>query len=237
MNQELKKQLKPSLAQDGFLRFSGFSHFFLPYAHLFSSLAVVEKIPVLSPQMPGYSATLDFTYFPDLRNTCFQVANNVIKALPVSFIMRPRVVGLHLTLSRFDPVTASSGPTRAFLWHRDCDDYYSPQLKIMVPMVYVSSANGMFSSLSKQVCPLSYQLIDVSSESVFRFLDDSDKQCRIRDDVIRRNYGGWICDFDAAPGDVFLVDTNSVYHKGGMVTDEYGYRVNVQITIGSCLHS
>ena len=237
LNFEDKGEFESSLFDYGFFRTGVFKDILSPWESLFQGIDEVQVIPEIKPQSPGYSALLDIHSIHGLHDACVRVAKVVIESLPVNYIFRPRVLGVHLLKSMYCPETANAGPTRAFLWHRDLDDYFSPQIKVMIPMVNVSADNGMFSALEKRVCPLSHSLLDCSVSSKFSFLDESDSKCRIRDDVLRRHYNSSVVDFDASPSEAFIVDTNSVYHKGGMVLVEGLFRISIQITIGSALHS
>jgi len=226
-----------SLLDVGFFRTDALKHLFSPFEGYFEDIDVIQQIPEIMPQQPGYSALLDINSLPGLHDTCLSAANTVIQWLPKGYIFRPRFLGACLMKSMFCAETHASGATRAFLWHRDNDDLFSPMIKVMVPMVSVSRENGMFSALQNQVCSLDQKFLDNSTDSDTSFVDQNDALGRVRDDVMRRHFGKYIVDFDASPSEAFVVDTSSVYHRGGMILSEDKFRINIQLIIGSSLNS
>ena len=207
------------------------------YSNFFDNKEKVIGYSESRPMEPGYSAQLNMSEFNGLHSKCVNFANSLIENLPPKFMPRPRILGIHLMRSTFQE-NHSEIPTRAFLWHRDLDDWFYPQIKIMIPMVSTSRENGMFSVASKSCCDIGSSLLDtVDDPRVHKFADSSDSNVRVRDAVMRAKYSSGISDFRANPGDVCIVDTNSCYHAGGRVTSRDQYRINIQITIGSILHS
>ena len=94
------------------------------WERLFQDIDEVQAIPEIKPQRPGYSALLDIYSIDGLHGACVRIANAVIGALPENYIFRPRVLGVQLLKSMYCPETANTVPTRAFLWHRDLDDFF-----------------------------------------------------------------------------------------------------------------
>jgi hypothetical protein len=155
------------------------------------------------------------------------------------YIFMPSIVGLEASYSRF---SSASKPTHAFLWHRDADCHLN-QLKLMIPLVECEEVNGMFSVISREAC---------NRENIFRDLelchryelisnDDyrrSDYLYRLSDKTARNCISSeYFYDFENKIGEALIVDTNNCYHKGGLVTLEGKFRLLIQITLGSFIHT
>ena len=74
------------------------------------------------------------------------------------------------------------------------------------------------------------------THSLQDFVTEDDSKYRIRDKVMRNNFSNYIFDFKAKVGEALILDSSLCYHKGGMVLNKGRYRINAQVTIGSCLH-
>jgi hypothetical protein len=152
------------------------------------------------------------------------------------YLFLPKVIDVRATYSFYNSC-AVNNPTHAHLWHRDGDDFLE-QIKIMIPLGDCSELNGRFSVLSKTESPWSIQFQDgLLSESLSESNNTyrvSDSYSRITDRVFRSYFNKEkIFDFDSTLGDILVVDTNSCWHKGGLVTDPSQSRILIQITIGS----
>jgi hypothetical protein len=150
----------------------------------------------------------------------------------------PRIIDINCSYSFYNE-EAVKNPTHAHLWHRDLDDI-GPQLKIFIPLTNCSELNGQFSCISHKYANfgdnlLDSELIDAKISEDYRA---SDPKFRLTDKTIRSNVpSDLILDFSSRIGDVLLIDTNSTYHKGGLVLEKDEYRVMVQVTLGSITHS
>ena len=150
----------------------------------------------------------------------------------------PRIIDINCSYSFYNE-EAVKNPTHAHLWHRDLDDI-GPQLKIFIPLTDCSELNGQFSCISHKYANfadnlLDSELIDAKISEEYRA---TDSKFRLTDKTIRSNVpSSLILDFASRIGDVLLIDTNSTYHKGGLVLQRDEYRVMVQVTLGSITHS
>ena len=150
----------------------------------------------------------------------------------------PRIIDINCSYSFYNE-EAVNNPTHAHLWHRDLDDI-GPQLKIFIPLTNCSELNGQFSCISHKYANfgdnlLDSDLIDAKISEEYRA---TDPKFRLTDKTIRSNVpSNLILDFSSKIGDVLLIDTNSTYHKGGLVLEKNEYRVMVQVTLGSITHS
>jgi len=150
----------------------------------------------------------------------------------------PRIIDINCSYSFYNE-EAVNNPTHAHLWHRDLDDI-GPQLKIFIPLTNCSESNGQFSCISNKYANfednlLDSDLIDVKISEEYRA---TDSKSRLTDKTIRSNVpSNLILDFSSKIGEVLLIDTNSTYHKGGLVLAKNECRVMVQVTLGSITHS
>jgi hypothetical protein len=155
------------------------------------------------------------------------------------YIFMPSIVGIEASYSRF---SNSAKPTHAFLWHRDADCHLN-QLKLMIPLVECDEVNGMFSAISREAC---------NREDIYRDLELCRRYSLISNDDYRRSdclyrltdktardcvRGEYFYDFKNKIGEALLVDTNNCYHKGGLVMQEGKFRLLIQITLGSFIHT
>jgi hypothetical protein len=158
-----------------------------------------------------------------------------------NYMFFPSVIGVHAFYSRYSP-KASINPTRAFLWHRDADCHLN-QLKLMLPLNSCKETNGMFSALSKEACSRGDLLRD--PELIKRSEKDennesliSDALYRMTDETARGHIKpDFFLDLKNHVGEALLIDTNNCYHKGGLVTKEGEYRILIQISLGSFIHT
>ena len=179
---------------------------------------------------PGFTKYLTSIAEPLLRNKW------VKKNLPF-----PRIVNIMCSYSFFNE-DAVKNATHAHLWHRDLDDF-GPQLKIFVPLTPCNETNGQFSCLSNRIAGWKDLLLDSeliqklesSPEDEYRKSDGSN---RITDKTLRKSVpANTILDFTSKIGDLLLIDTNSTYHKGGLILENGAFRIMVQVTIGSATHA
>lgn len=158
-----------------------------------------------------------------------------------NYIFFPSVIGIHAFYSRYSP-KACQNPTRAFLWHRDADCHLN-QLKVMLPLNSCTKDSGMFSVISKEACGRGDlfrdpELIKQSEKEKDNEGLISDALYRVTDKTARKFINPeFFLDLQNTVGEGLLVDTNNCYHKGGLVTKEGEYRVLVQISLGSFIHT
>lgn len=150
----------------------------------------------------------------------------------------PKIIDINCSYSFYNK-EAVTNPTHAHLWHRDLDDI-GPQLKIFIPLTKCSELNGRFSCISHKYADFGDKLLDSSliNAEISEEYRATDHKFRLTDKTIRSNVpSNLIFDFSSEIGEVLLIDTNSTYHKGGLVLEESEYRVMVQVTLGSITHS
>ena len=232
----MDSKLTKKLIEHGFSYINSIKFDLNKWEQLSCNLKGLDDLKILKKQTAGYSSLLDFSSLENFEIDCRIFAQEVIKYLPDN-IHRPRIVGIQLLKTIYCEESARQGPTKAYLWHRDLDDIYYPQYKIIIPVTKNLSQNGAFSALSKKACKNHQELKDLSQDSMMRFVDNSDRSLRIRFDTMEKHYSNYIHEFLADSGEAFVVDTNSCYHKGGFITEKGLNRINIVITIGSFLHS
>ncbi len=190
----------------------------------------------------GYSQDISNLISPEFTKYLTSIAQPLLRNKWVrNNLPLPQIVNIMCSYSFFNE-HAVRNATHAHLWHRDLDDF-GPQLKIFIPLTPCNEANGQFSCLSNRIAGWKDSLLD--SELIRKLesspLDEyrkSDGRNRITDKTLRRNVSPEsILDFSAQIGDVLLIDTNSTYHKGGLILQDGAFRVMVQVTIGSATHS
>ena len=189
----------------------------------------------------GYSQNVTQLISPDFKKFLEQLAEPLLRSSYVRKIVPfPRVIDVHCSVSVYNR-DAVQNTTHAHLWHRDADDL-GPQFKIFVPLTSCDELNGQFSCLSTEIAGWGDQLLDQTLVEKYSSLPDndyrkSDASSRLTDRTLRSNVPSEsILDFTSEVGDVLLVDTNSCYHKGGLVLTEGARRLMVQITVGSITH-
>jgi hypothetical protein len=190
----------------------------------------------------GYSQDISHLLTPDFKNYLSNLVKPLLRLKYFRKIMPfPRVVSIICSYSFFND-HAIKNTTHAHLWHRDLDDF-GPQIKLFVPLTSCSEANGQFSALSTKFAGWADYLqdgqlvdrINLSNESEYV---KSDARSRLTDKVLRSNVAPeLIFDFSASVGEILFIDTNSTYHKGGLVLEDNSFRIMVQVTIGSITHS
>lgn len=190
----------------------------------------------------GYSQDISHLLTEDFKNYLISLVKPLLKLRYFRKIMPfPRLVSVLCVYSFFNKESITN-TTHAHLWHRDLDDF-GPQIKLFIPLTPCSEANGQFSALSNTFAGWGDYLQDSSlvnrnSSSTETEYAKSDALNRLTDNVLRSNAAPeYIFDFSAKVGEVLFIDTNSTYHKGGLVTDANQYRIMVQVTIGSITHS
>lgn len=190
----------------------------------------------------GYSQDISHLLTQDFKNYLTSLVMPLLKLRYFKKIMPfPRLVSIFCSYSFFNKESITN-TTHAHLWHRDLDDF-GPQIKLFIPLTPCSEANGQFSALSNTFAGWGDYLQDSSllnrnSSTTQSEYAKSDALSRLTDKVLRSNVAPeYIFDFSAKVGEVLFVDTNSTYHKGGLVTDANEYRIMVQLTIGSITHS
>lgn len=185
----------------------------------------------------GYSHKI--TYCLEESDITFlnEIAEYLISQKSVkNYIFKPNLIQLSILYSTYNG-EAKKNPTHAHLWHRDADDD-GPQLKLMIPLVDKCNAdNGQLSAISKSACHWteSFQdraLLEQINSSTLNKYTKSD--CvRLTDHTVRRAINPeLIYDFNSNFGEALLIDTNSCYHKGGLILRENLHRILAEITIG-----
>jgi len=154
-----------------------------------------------------------------------------------SYIPFPDLVGTSINYSIYDE-EAFAHQTHAHIWHRDADDCI-PQLKVLIPLVNTSKENGMFSFIPKNYTPWNVSLVDSTIlDRLSTANNDFEKSdiARVSDEKMRSSkLSQYICDFESRVGEAVLIDTNSCYHKGGLIADKNNFRLLAQVTIGCSL--
>ena len=185
----------------------------------------------------GYSIPLSIP--EHLQKTLSILCKNLVEShLVRKYLRSPKYISSIATYSVYN-ATACKTPAHAHLWHRDLDDY-GRQLKLMLPLVECDDINGLFSVLNSGVAPLHSNIIDCKLVETLKSnkMDDYrlQDQSRISDTAMRKNFSADIYDFRNKIGEGLLVDTNTCYHKGGLVTIPGSSRVLVQLTFGEITH-
>lgn len=154
-----------------------------------------------------------------------------------SYIPFPELIGTSINYSIYDE-RAFAHQTHAHIWHRDADDCI-PQLKVLIPLVNTNKENGMFSFIPKNYTPWNESLVD---NTIVNRLSAEDSDfvrsdiARVSDEKMRSSkLSHHICDFESRVGEAVMIDTNSCYHKGGLIADKDHFRLLAQITIGCSL--
>lgn len=188
----------------------------------------------------GYSQVITESLDPNLL-AYFQKLSEALctQSFTKSYLWFPKVTGIRVLWSFFDEETTKVSLTHAHLWHRDLDDPFGPQLKIMIPLMDTTIENGRFSVCSKAVCRLQQELRDSRISAAHYGTDEYLKTdtVRVTDSTMREHFQSQIGDIDTTLGEAVLVDTNSCYHKGGLITQPNRERILVEITLGSLSHS
>ena len=190
------------------------------------------KSSIKTQQSAGYSASIDQKGFTKLTEEVKRWTDDFINTIrKEKFMYLPRHMDTTYMLSLHD--SNNSEPTRAYLWHRDLEDYFYPMIKIMIPLTETSEENGGLSVASKRVCPYKSKIIETSEDFVNSRFDKNDKNNRITVKTMRKNFSSDIYDFYVKPGHALIFDSQECYHKGGQVLKPDLYRLNIQITIGT----
>lgn len=108
-------------------------------------------------------------------------------------------------------------------FHRD-GDTLNDQLKIFIPITPLNNDNGMFSFISNDYIPSFYILKNNVIEK-----DPWNRNRFSVNEVMNKFRNLSIEEFDNE-NDCLLINTSSVYHKGGHVKNPNAYRVMVQVT-------
>lgn len=189
----------------------------------------------------GYSQNVTQLISPNFKKFLEQLAEPALRNSYIRKIVPfPRVIDVHCLYSVYNR-DAVQNPTHAHLWHRDADNL-GPQFKIFVPLSSCGGLNGQFSCLSTEIAGWGDQLLHQTLVEKYSFVPEndyrkSDALSRLTDRTLRSNVPrDSILDFTSEIGDVLLVDTNSCYHKGGLVLTEGSHRLMEQITVGSITH-
>lgn len=185
----------------------------------------------------GYSIPFRLPF--ELSLEILELGESLCKQPPISnYLRKPTLINILASYSIFDSL-ANTNPTHAHLWHKDFDDR-RPQIKVMIPFSPCSEENGCFKVVSKSVTPKDF-IRDARMEKI---RGDHENEyfrqdlVRVTDETMLELAADQIfaLETDGSDGTAMMVDTNSCYHKGGLVKCPGQYRVMVQITIGEPTH-
>lgn len=184
----------------------------------------------------GYSQKITYCLGESDINFLNEIAEYLISQKSVkNYIFKPNLIQLSILYSTYNS-EAKKNPTHAHLWHRDADDD-GPQLKLMIPLVDKCNAdNGQLSALSKSACHWTESFQD---RGLLKKLNTSTSNNYIKSDCVRLTdhvlrsaiNSELFYDFSSNFGEALLIDTNSCYHKGGLILHENLYRILAEITI------
>ena len=163
-----EKIIQSNFNENGFTKLNTSNLNLNKWYNFFSNYKNVDKAPLISSQGNGYSSLIDPNWIPELKNLCINFANKFINFYPEDSILNPRIVGFHLLKSTYSREFSNNNiATGGYLWHRDPDDLFYPQLKIMIPLTPTSSENGMLSIASKKICSIQERLVDKVNDPLF----------------------------------------------------------------------
>jgi len=235
------EMLESSIKKDGFFLSSIQPDELLKYAeYITNEIGSLKLDPSIIKS--GYSQDISHLLTPDFKNYLSNLVKPLLRIKYFRKIMPfPRLVSIFCSYSFFND-HAIKNTTHAHLWHRDLDDF-GPQIKLFIPLTSCSEANGQFSALSTTFAGWADylqdgQLVDRINSSNESEHVKSDATNRLTDKVLRSNVAPeLVFDFSASVGEILFIDTNSTYHKGGLVLEDNNFRIMVQVTIGSVTHS
>jgi len=204
--------------------------------------AIRKNLPTPDPQRinAGYSQGLENVLDEKSLEYFRGIANQICSYdFAKKYLWFPKVAGVDVLWSFFSYEVDTKLLTHAHLWHRDLDDPMGPQIKVMIPLVDTSEENGMFSACSKVVCELQRELQDerITFDRLGTNTYLQSDIVRVTDATMREHFNDKIVDFKTKLGEAILIDTNSCYHKGGLILKPDRERFLVQLTIGSPSHS
>jgi hypothetical protein len=209
-------------------------------AHQAEFLKLIESVDKdVAAVKSGYSQNVTHLVSAQFAQYLTSIAEPLLQLGYVKKILPfPKIIDINCSYSFYNK-EAVKNPTHAHLWHRDLDDI-GPQLKIFIPLTKCSESNGRFSCISHKYADFGDKLLDSSliNAEISEEYRATDPKFRLTDKTVRKNVPtNLILDFSSEIGDVLLIDTNSTYHKGGLVLEESEYRIMVQVTLGSITHS
>lgn len=156
------------------------------------------------------------------------------------YVNFPKLVDISVLYTVYN-AKAAAAPTHAHLWHRDGGDSRQ-YITIEIPLLECTAENGMFSAISKAVCPYEKSLRDRPLATKYADMPANDYRFsdilyRLSDTTVRSSISkDHIFDFENEIGDALLVDTGRCYHKGGHILSPGRYRLMVQLAIGGLSH-